>query len=250
MKRFLAPCVLATTCALGCSSADTATEADYDDVAQALSSVIATDNGGGDVGSMKDSASIASGAADLGLSIDASGKFKGSHLGLDYQYAVQCSGADGSAMTKCDRTTDNAKVDVKWSGNLDLPHVTATVDRDGSWMLSKLQTDAVIFAGKGDFALDLQLQSIFRNVTRNYHVSYSADYAGVTFDRTAKHLTGGTVKYVVDAERMVEGTKNNSDATFHMDGLLTFSADGSAKLTLDETHAYKIDTASGTVTKQ
>lgn len=250
MKRFLAPCVLVAASSLGCSSSDPATEADYDDVAQALSAVVSTDNDGGDIGSMKDSASIASGAPDLGLSIDASGKFASNHLGLDYQYTVACSGSDGSAMAKCDRTTDHAKVDLKWSGNLTLPHLTASVDRDGSWTLSKLQTDTIGFAGTGDFTLDLQLQSIFRNVSRSYHLSYSADYAGVTFSRTAKQLTAGTVKYEVDAERMVQGTKSESDATFHMTGELTFNADGTAKLTLDGSHSYRIEPVSGTVTKQ
>jgi hypothetical protein len=250
MQRFLGSCVLAVTCAVGCSSSDPATEADYDDVAQALSSTVATDNGGGDVGSMNDTATLAAGTPGLGLVLDTSGKASGEHFGLDYSYKLACADAKGAAQTKCDSTTDSAKVDVHWSGSLSLPHVSASVDRDGSWMLAGVQSGTVAIDGSSDFTLDLSLQSLWRNASRNYHLAYSADYAGVKLDRTAHKLIGGSVNYVIDAERMASGPKRESDATFHMDAVLTFSSDGTASLTLDKSHSYKINTVDGSVDKQ
>jgi hypothetical protein len=250
MKRFLGPCVLAATCAVGCSGTDAATDADYDDVAQALSSTVSTGNGGGDVGSMNDTATVAAGTTGIGLAVDASGKVSGDHFGLDYSYKLTCSDAKGAAQTKCDSSTDTAKVDVNWSGSLDLPHITASVDREGSWTLAGVQSNVVAFDGSGDFTLDLSLQSLWRNASRDYHVAYSADYAGIKLDRAARKITGGSVKYVIDAERMASSAKGESDAKFHMDGTLTFGADGSAMLTLDKSHSYKINTADGSVDKQ
>jgi hypothetical protein len=250
MKRFLGSCVLAATCAVGCSSSDPATEADYDDVAQALSSTVSTGNGGGDVGSMNDTATVAAGATGLGVTFDASGKVSGDHFGLDYSYELACSDAKGAAQTKCDSTTDSAKVDVNWSGNLSLPHITASVDREGSWTLAGVQSDTVAFDGSSDFTLDLSLQSLWRNASRSYHLTYSADYAGVKLDRSARKVTGGSVKYVIDAERMAESAKKESDAKFHMDAALTFGTDGTAMLTLDKSHSYKINTTDGSVDKQ
>jgi hypothetical protein len=241
---------LAATCAVGCSSSDPATEADYDDVAQALSSTVATGNGGGDVGSMNDTATIAAGSSGLGLTVDASGKASGDHFGLDYSYELACSDAAGAAQTRCDSSTDSAKVDINWSGSLSLPHITASVDREGSWTLAGVQSDTVAFDGSSDFTLDLSLQSLWRNASRDYHVAYSADYAGVKLDRAAHKVTGGSVNYVIDAERMASGPKRESDAKFHMDGALTFNADSTAMLTLDKSHSYTINTADGSVDKQ
>jgi hypothetical protein len=241
--------MLAAACLTGCSQ-DQATEADYDDVAQALTAVVSTGNDGGEVGALSDSVSIALGSSDLSIQASAAGKFKSSHLGLEYDYAISCKDGAGTKQDKCGKTTDSADVAVKWSGELGLPHLTASVSRDGSWQLSKLQSDVAQLSGDSDFVLDAKVESLFRSVTRSYHVGYSAKYADVTFDLAARRITGGKATYSIDAERTATGPRRESEAQFSMDGVLTFAADGTATLTLDRSFSYKIDPATGVMVKQ
>jgi hypothetical protein len=249
MKRIVEGCMLAAACLAGCAK-DEATEADYDDVAQALTAMVSTDNDGGEVGALSDSVSIALGRTDVSIQASAAGKFKSSHLGLDYDYAIRCKDTAGGALDKCDKSTDSADVTVKWSGDLGLPHLTAGVSRDGSWQLTKLQSDIAHVNGDSDFVLDAKVESLFTRVTRSYHVGYSAKYADVTFDRAARRITGGSATYSIDAERTASGPRRESEAQFSMDGSLTFAADGTATLTLDRSYKYKIDPASGLMVKQ
>jgi hypothetical protein len=242
MKRLFGTCLVAATCSVGCNT-DIATETDYDDVAQALTSVVVTDNGGGDIGSMVDSTTIAIGSPDISIQVEAGGKYVGTHLGLDYAYEVSC----GASKT-CDRTTDRADVKLKWSGDLALPYMTSKVERQGTWKLSNIQSGVVIIEGASEFTLDTDMQSIFRVANRNYHLGYSADYASVRLDRLTRRITGGSVKYEIDAER-TGATEHKSDATFHISGELTFNSLGAATLTLDGHYSYAIDTTTGVVVK-
>jgi hypothetical protein len=244
MKRLFGTCLVAATCSVGCNT-DIATETDYDDVAQALTSVVVTDNGGGDVGSMVDSTTIAIGSPDVSIQVDAGGKYTGTHLGLDYQYQVTC----GEAKKSCDRTTDRADVKLKWNGDLALPYMTSKVERAGTWRLSNIQSGIVSIDGSSDFTLDTDMQSIFRSANRNYHLGYSADYAGVKLDRLTRRITGGSVNYEIDAERTGASEKHSSNANFHIRGVLTFNALGPATLTLDGHYKYAVDTSSGLVVK-
>jgi hypothetical protein len=252
MKLSLALVGLASSALLGCTSStssDKATEADYDDIAQSLSSVVATNGSGGDLISLQDSVSIALGAPSLGITVNAAGDFIGTRLGLNYDYKASCSDASGAAQTHCDATTDAAAVDVNWSGKLELPNLTASVQREGTWKLSKIQSGTVALDGSGDFDVDLEFQSLFRDVTRDYHLSYSADYQDVQLQLLPLQVTNGSIKYVIDAERKASGVRHESDANFHVEGTLQFAADGSATLTLDGMFRYAIDPGSGNMTK-
>ena len=249
MKRSLLNCILAAASLAGCSSQDQATEADYDDVAQALTAVVTTDNGGGEVGAMSDSVSIALGAGDLSIQASAAGRFKSSHLGLEYDYAISCKDAAGAALQQCTRDTDTADVKVEWSGDLGLPHLTASVDRNGSWQLAKIQSGSARLNGDSDFDLDVKLESLFRDVTRSYHVGYNAKYSDIVLDLAARRIQSGSVRYSIDAERKATGPRRESEAEFNMDGELTFAADGTATLTLDRNFKYKLDTATGVMVK-
>lgn len=250
MKYLFGSCLLVLSCMVGCSLNDEATEADYDDVAQTVSALVVTDNGGGEVGSMCDSIDIATGTNDGSIGLDGRGRFVGDHLGLTYQYEVDCTDADGSALTNCDDTTDHAAVAVKWSGDLELSHLTASVQREGEWQVSNVQQDAVEINGSSDFDLEAKLQSIFSNASRSYQISYFAEYAKIKFARSSRRVTSGRVEYVIEARRVASGRRGESTAKFQMDGLLQFSGKGSATLTLDKSFRYTIDTESGFVAKE
>jgi hypothetical protein len=252
MKRLLLdPRLVAASCcwAVGCSSSDPASEADYDDVAQALSSVVASGSTGGDVGAMSDSANVALGVSDGMIRVSATGQFSGTHGGLKYELTAKCNDVAGQALASCTKATDDSTIDLTWSGELALPKVTASVQREGTWTLTGLQSGTATISGDGEFTLDAQLQSFFRNASRTYHVGYSAEYKDVHFDLTTRSAMAGDVSYVIDAERSASGLRGESDAKFHMEGALSFHVDGSATLTLDNTFKYGIDAASGFLVK-
>lgn len=249
MKRLLPTCLLAATSFAGCAGTDTPTEADYDDVAQALTAVVVTDNEGGEVGAMVDASSIARGEGELSLRLNASGKFTGNHLGLEYSYSAKCSNAQGAAQEACDKSSDSADVEVSFSGELALPRLTASVVRDGSWQISGLQNDQVTFEGNSELSLDTQLESLFRDASRAYRLNYVATYDGLVLDKSTRRVVAGTVTYDIDSERMASGRRGDSEAQFNIDGVLEFKADGTASLTLDGTHMYKLHMGSGGLTK-
>jgi hypothetical protein len=242
-------CLVSGLFGAACGNSTPATEADYDDVAQALSAAVATTDGGGEVGSFYDSASIITGSPSLDVQLKAGGEFAGRRVGMMYDYKVECSDRSGAELSNCGSNTDDASIDVNWSGELALPTLQANVTRKGSWQLSNVQSGTVDIAGDSDFDLDTHFESIFRLATRDYHLSYSADYSDVKVRLKPMAVVGGAVHYVIDAERKASGVRHESDAQFHMKGVLTFQPDGSAELTLDGDYHYSIDTNSGVMIK-
>lgn len=248
MKHFfgsilLAPIfVLATAACSGSddSSASHATNDDYDDVAQSLGALVATNGGGGDVGSLSDSADLAVGVAPFGIQVNASGKFGGDRLGVTYDYSLTCKDGQGQTLAQCGPTTDQATVDVNWSGNLGLPNFSAALERHGQWQLSGIQSNTVTFDGNGTFSFDARFQSL-RNVEREYHLSYTAEYGAVLLQRLPRMVKGGSVHYDVTAERKASSKRGESRATFKMDAKLTFDENGNATLTLDGSHHYSVN---------
>src|SRR5262249_41421477 len=62
-----------------CAGGGQATEDEYNDVAQAIGTTTSTGNGGGEIGSFSDSATLATGQMPAGLSAAGSGHFAGTH---------------------------------------------------------------------------------------------------------------------------------------------------------------------------
>jgi hypothetical protein len=174
------------------SSSNPPTREQYDDTAQAIASTTASAGGGGDVASMADSVTISLGAMPAGFSATGSGHFRGNRLGVDYDYAITCKNAAG-ATNLCGPTTDQASVDVSWSGTLDTANVDADVTRDGHWTVTGLQTPTATFNGDSTFSFDATLTSIFRpGVTATYSFDASASYDDILISTQQRKVTGGT----------------------------------------------------------
>lgn len=234
----------------GCSSDDDKpTAEDYDDTAQAIGSTVATSGSGGDVGSMSDSVALSLGVMPLGLTLDLNGNVAGNRLGLDYSYTATCKDAAGAALARCDATTDEAQIDVAWSGSLDTSNVDAEVTRDGSWKITGLQGDTATLTGDSSFSLDTQLTSIFRpGATTSFSFDASATY-NVQVSTDDHAMVGGSAKLDVSAHRKVTGTSNDVDKTFNIDAEVTFSAASTADLVLDGSQHYTIDLNTGLVVR-
>jgi hypothetical protein len=238
--------------AAGCADSDgdrAATSDDYDDVAQALGGVVATDDHGGETGSFYDATLIAVGTPPLNLVVNAAGGFDGKHANLAYAYDTKCSDAAGNALPACGLTTDAAQVNVTWTGNLETPHVSASIDHRAELRLAEIQSGTVAVSGDGDFELDAHFESAWRNIERDFHLGYSVSYDGVLVQRLPMLIVGGTARYTIDAERKTSSDRKTTDAAFRIDGELAFAADGTAQLTLDGEHHYTVNMASGAVTK-
>jgi|SRR3954469_3483369 hypothetical protein len=242
---------LGSALALGaCSSANQASPEEYDDTAQAIGSTVATGGGGGDVASMTDSVKIALGAMPGGFSLSADGHVHGSRLGVDYNYALSCKDSAGAALATCDASTNQASVDVAWSGTLDTPNLDAMVNRTGTWSVTGLQGDTATFAGDSTFSFDVTLTSIFRpGVTASYAFDASASYKAIRVATADRSVIGGSASFEVTAHHTVNGTNKDVDASFEVHAELTFAADHTAQLVLDSSRHYAVNLDTGVVVK-
>jgi hypothetical protein len=240
---------LSTATITACASKDTPTPEQYDDTAQAIASATSTGSGGGgDVSSMSDSVTIAVGAMPSGFSLTGDGHFHGTRLGVDYNYSIACKSATG-VVGVCGPTTDQATVQVAWSGNLDTPNVAAAVSRQGSWSLTGIQSDTATFNGDSTLSFDATLHSIFRpGVTATYSFDASASYDAIKITTQDRQVIGGSASFDLTAHATVTGAgSNNADKTFDIHAQITFHADHTADLVLDASRHYSLNLTTGVV---
>jgi hypothetical protein len=240
--------------AAACSSSSQPTREEYDDTAQAIASTTATSNGGsssgGDVASMADTVSLSLGVMPQGISLMGDGHFHGSRLGVDYNYSLTCKTAAGIA-SACGPTTDQATVQVAWSGNLTSTAVDASVTRTGSWTVTGLQSSTATFAGDSTLSFDATLRSIFRpGVTATYNFDASASYNAVKIAMQQRQVIDGSASFDLTAHHTVTGAgSNNVDASFEVHAQVTFHADHTADLVLDGSQHYTLDLTTGAVVR-
>lgn len=232
-----------------CSSSSTPTREQYDDTAQAIASTTAQSGGGGDVASMTDSVTISLGAMPAGFSLMGDGHFHGSRLGVDYNYALVCKSAAG-VTAPCGPTTDQASVDVSWSGNLSSPNLDASVTRDGTWSVTGLQSDTATFSGNSSFSFDATLRSIFRpGAMVSYSFDASAAYDAIRISTQERQVIDGSAAFDISAHAQVSGTNKDSEASFDIHAEITFHADHTADLVLDGSRHYSLNLTSGVVVR-
>lgn len=231
-----------------CASKNTPTPEQYDDTAQAIASTTATGGGGGDVSSMSDSVTIAQGAMPTGFTLSGDGHFRGTRLGVDYSYAITCKTATG-AVGLCGPATDQASVQVAWSGTLDTTNVNASVTRNGSWSITGLLSDTATFNGDSTFSFDATLHSVFRpGVTATYSFDASASYDAIKIATAQRQVIGGTASFDLAAHATVTGAgSNNVDKSFDVHAEITFHADHTADLVLDASRHYSLNLTTGAV---
>lgn len=248
MKSLIFACsILAVAACTDTGSKDTSITSDeYDDVARSVGGSTATGGGGGDIGAMADTVTIARGTMPIGFTLDASGSISGTHLGLDYQYTLTCKDVNGVVLPACTAATDNAYASLMWSGSLTLPNFSASVDRTGNWTLTGLQSPQATFNGDGMFTYDAMIANPIRNTALAYHFDYTATYDAVLVNTTTHMAVGGMIAYDINATKKVDGTTTHS---FSLSAEVTFNADSTATIVLDGTHHYTLDMATGVVVK-
>ncbi|MEO8551704.1 MAG: hypothetical protein ABI678_17125 [Kofleriaceae bacterium] len=242
----LASCSLLGLPLVACSSSGgTASDADYDDVAQNVGTSTAARNGG-DVNAMVDVVLLASGDIPLGFTLGANGQANGSVLGIDFDFQVVCRNGQGTILATCNPSTQLANVKVDWGGTLDLPNFTTTMDRHGEWSLMNLQEPSVKLAGNGSFSYDSTITNAVSNATAAYHLDYDAAYMAVWIDKATRLPTAGEIQYDIAASKSVDGQQTRS---FEVNADIQFNGNGTATIVLDGIHHYTLSLATGVVIK-
>jgi hypothetical protein len=252
---------------MGCKGSEP-TAADYDDVAVAVGALLGDDDasgtentlvavsnttstssntGLGDVASMQHAVNLALGARPAGFATQGSGEVTGSRGGLTFTYNVSCAGLAGAALPACGPTTDVATASVQWNGSFTGPRVTATATRTGSWTLSNLQSDTLTFRGQGAFTVTSSFIALSQPISRTFRMSYDATYQDVLVSKASGRPIGGSIRYLIAAERARDGAFTTVDASFDVEAVVTFAADGTATLVLDGQRTYSVQRANGTV---
>jgi hypothetical protein len=238
------PLVACMSNSSGTSSSDV-TASEYDDVAQNVGTSAASPSGG-DVTAMGDVALLASGTLPLGFTLGANGTVTGSFLGITYDFSLTCSDGQGTNLPTCGSATELADVKVDWSGTLQLPNFSTTMDRHGDWSLMNLQDTSVKLAGNGTFSFDSSISNPNTTVTAAYHFDYEAAYMAVFIDKNTKLATAGEIQYDISASKTVTGL---AVRTFSLSADITFNGDGTATIDLDGMHHYKLDLTTHVVIK-
>lgn len=235
------------------SSTTPATSADYDDAAQTIAASTATSSGStvqaGEVLAMADSVSLSLGRLPLGFLRGGDGRFHGDRMGINHDFTITCKDATGATLAQCDKTTDSATVEVQFSGDIKTPNLTASVDRQGTWTITGLQSATATLNGNSSFSLDSSLMSIFhQGVTSAFTLDATAAYDAITISTADREVTGGKATFDLKTHRTVTGTamgSNDVDKTVEIHADLTFNGDGTATLVLDGTHTFTINLKSG-----
>jgi hypothetical protein len=234
-----------------------ATSADYDDVAQTIASSTATTNssgndlGAGDVIAIRDAVSLARGILPFGFVRDREGHCHGDRMGIGNDFAITCKDASGAVQTACNQMTDSATVVLKMKGSFETPNASFSIDREGMWTITGLQTATATLNGNSSFSIDTSIKSV-SGVMRTFTFDNTATYKAITVTTADRQITGGGASFEVKAHRTVTGTTNGSndvDKSFDVKAELTFNADHTATLVLDGTHTFTIDLRTGKVTR-
>lgn len=238
--------------AAGCNASGDAselTQEDYDDVAAAVGSLVSgSDDMSGEATAMTDSVAAAEGALEADTTVG--GIEVVIRAGFRFEYDASCFDAAGVALEACDGSADSAEIAVDWSGNFEGPRYTAEVSRTGSWSLVGLQGDIAELNGEGQFELSSHFDALFVPADRSLVLSYDAEYDAVRIDTAARQVVGGTIRYSVQGQRIVQRADRNREVNLDVQAQVTFQADGTAALVLDGARSYTIDLDSGEVIAQ
>jgi hypothetical protein len=261
------------------STSNQPTTEDYEDTAQAVGTVTMSSGvgGGGDVDSMSDAMILSHGEMPFGLALRAAdAHIHGDRSGVDFSYTVTCKDASGAALAKCDKTADQAQIDLSWSGSLKTPNFESDVMRQGSWTLTGLQSDTASLSGSSSFTLDSTLTSIFRQgVTSSLSIDATAMYNAIQIATKTHQPTGGSAAFSLTVHKTVTGTGSSGsgsagsgsagsgsdggsgsagssgshdvDKTFMVTATITFNADQTADLVIDGTQHFTINLKNGSI---
>jgi len=227
-------------------SGDEPTTTDYEQAAQVIGSLSANVDAG-DTHAFLDAQLIGNGGMPSGFSVDAGGKIAGSSAGVSYAFVVECRDANHAVQDRCGATTDSADVGLAWTGNLTLPHLSATASREGHVVLTDLTQNVSTVDGGGSFTLDAHLESWLQPKTTDLHFEVTSDYDQLHISKSPRGIVDGTIHYTVDASSK---TTNQASHDVSIDAVLTITPSvlgAQGTLVLDGTQTFNVDLQTGRI---
>jgi hypothetical protein len=204
---------------------------------------LATPDGGGEMGALTDATTIVRGGMPVGFTRDDI-VIRGDHFGVTYRYIATCMEASGAVLDRCGSSTDHAVVLASWDGMLQMSGLGGEIHRDGMWNLTGVRSPMAIATGTswllrndGHFAADPWV---------TYRVTDSQDLM-MFVDMASGGMMGGGMKIALDVDRTADADHGPQHWSHEVAVDATF-ADHTLVLTLDGTHGYVVDLATGTVT--
>lgn len=231
------------------STKEPATAEEYDDTAQAIGETLAAEGDRGDVVSMKDAVKLARGIMPFGFFQTSDRHFGCRRSNLDVSFTIVCKDAAGAVQAKCNSRTDEAAIDVAWSGSVDTRTFDSMVSRLGSWTLTGLQSETATFSGLSAFSSSTTLTSVFSNRVSSYELNTAAAYNAIHISTDDRETIDGSASFDVSAHRVVTGGKHDVDRTFEVHTDVIFHPDHTATLILDGEREYLLDLDTGRITR-
>ena len=175
-----------------------------------------------EVDAMRDAEQIVRGEMPAGFEAD-DGGVRGVRGGYDFRYTPACRDDMNRART-CDPSTDNASMDVMWSGWTATDIGVSVTSRDGAWDFVDF-TDAKL---RIDGASHLEYASELDDV--RHDVSYDASYRRSVWFRGERWPRGGEIRYALGVERVRDGERR----AFETRAIARFAASGIATISIGE----------------
>jgi hypothetical protein len=211
------------------ASTEAATQQDLDETARVVGALMAAEKGG-DMATLRDGVISAKADFSGGFALDASGLFRGQHLGLSYDVEVDCYDPTGAPLNCGDGEAASADLVASWSGALQVGGLSIESALAGDWMLDKIDEDTAVIDGDATAVLDVSLTQA--DSTRSLHFAFAASYQAVQFTMDTHRPTSGRIVYAVDLERRASNAQGERVAKLSADAVVTLGSDATATLEL------------------
>ncbi|MFO0750147.1 MAG: hypothetical protein U1F43_31425 [Myxococcota bacterium] len=212
------------------------TAEDYDQVATTMGALVA-DESRGEPNAFGGAVELAHGIVPASFQISGNVVI-GNLLGLDYNFSVACRDAS-SAEVACGDQATSATVAVSWSGSWTSTHADASSDFDGHWSLTGLDQDLVTLDGSADASASIAAHHE-GSADTTWDLDYTATYDHVGIDADSRRAVSGSVSYALEIERGYPAQSGTVQRHFSVDGEVSFQADGTATLVLDNDQVYRM----------
>lgn len=196
------------------------------------------------------SVEITEGRLPAGFSITGSTPEESTGVGsvgaLNLNYAFHCNdGTMTHTIVPCDGNAHHSHIKYTIGGSQSIDNMTMSeFDRVVDWEVRDILLDKARFRGPDQVVLHTQVAT--EGITASYTVQFHAIYEQVRYLPADAFPTYGTIDFTVNTERLRDADRRVFDATAQ----LVYGASGvPTTLTIDGTHQYTIDLATGVVAR-
>jgi hypothetical protein len=201
--------------AAACGGSDTT----YDDVATGVSGLISDQQGG-----------------DAQLFADAM---------LSLQGTVPIQLTRGALDVEINLDADGSRVNWKTKGSIEQTRYKLELDRRGDWTISDRGEEVAKINGTSDAEVKSSLKDRETDEKRKYRLDYHAEYRDIEVRTVDNAAIGGELELKLKVKATEKDSFEKIKEELEVKARITFEADGSANIELDEKYKYKLKVVSG-----